>query len=75
MEERHRLTLNMECVLFFQQNPYTLETADGIAMRLGRKRQDLEPVLHQMESNGVVQKSGQEPDAIYRYVSPDVYSS
>lgn len=72
MDEQNKLTIALECTAFFQQNPYTLETADGIALRIGRKLADIEPVLRNMTSRGFLQQDGEGSHAIYSYILPDV---
>ncbi|WP_174729049.1 hypothetical protein [Mesobacillus harenae] len=68
------LPLQMECTLFFQENPYMFETLDGIALRLGRKREDIDPVVKQLVSNSLLEKIGDGDQAIYRYIQPDTSS-
>lgn len=72
MDEQNKLTIALECTVFFQQNPFTLETADGIAMRIGRKLADIEPVLRNMTLKGFLLRDGEGSHAIYSYILPDV---
>jgi hypothetical protein len=63
--------LKVECTLFFQENPYTLETLDGLAARLGRKTSDLSLILEHLVTVSILEKIGEGENAIYRYVQPD----
>lgn len=64
------LLLRLECSLFFQQNPYTLETEEGVALRIGRMSKDLRPVLEYLVGHGILDKIGEGEAAIYRYLQP-----
>jgi hypothetical protein len=64
------LLLRLECSLFFQQNPYTLETEDGVALRLGRITNELRPALEYLVRHGILDKIGEGETAIYRYLRP-----
>lgn len=73
MDEDDLWQLQMECTRFFQNNPYSMETAEGISLRLGRKTEHLDPVLGRLVSLSIVEKTGNGPRSIYRYIEP-VYS-
>ncbi|KIL40985.1 hypothetical protein SD70_10210 [Gordoniibacillus kamchatkensis] len=64
------LLLRLECSLFFQQNPYTLETEEGVALRLGRISKELRPALEYLVGHGILDKIGEGESAIYRYLQP-----
>ncbi|MDT8858657.1 hypothetical protein N0O92_00345 [Alkalihalobacillus sp. MEB130] len=66
----HLHPLQVECTLFFQDNPYTYETLKGLAMRLGRNAEDLAAVLDQLVSTMVLEMNGTGDSAIYRYIQP-----
>lgn len=70
MEKSVLFPLQMECTLFFQENPHTLETAKGLALRLGRKPEHLDPVLHYLVSLSILKKIGDGEEAIYQYIQP-----
>lgn len=74
MDKNNMLSLRMECTLFFQENPYTFETAEGLALRLGRKREHIEPILQHLVSLSILEKIGEGDRAIYRYNQPVVKS-
>ncbi|MGG0719938.1 hypothetical protein ABE096_20515 [Robertmurraya massiliosenegalensis] len=63
--------LKVECTLFFEENPYTLETAEGLASRLGRKTNELVLILEHLVAVSILEKIGEGDQAIYRYVQPD----
>ncbi|MFD1737891.1 hypothetical protein ACFSCX_15245 [Bacillus salitolerans] len=62
--------LEIECTMFFQENPYTFETLHGLTTRLGRNIEDLLPVLEQLVANSILEKVGNGDQAIYRYIQP-----
>jgi hypothetical protein len=65
------MPLQIECTLFFQENPYTFETLDGIALRLGRHREDIRIVIEHLISISILEIIGEGEHAIYRYIQPD----
>ncbi|MFC4768034.1 hypothetical protein [Effusibacillus consociatus] len=74
MDKTNMLPLQMECTLFFQENPYTLETLAGLALRLGRKPEDIRPALQHLVSLSILEEIGEGERAIYRYNHPVVTS-
>ncbi len=68
----HLSTLQIECTMFFQENPYTFETLDGLSIRLGRNQEDLRPVLENLVSNSILEIIGTGERAIYRYIQPQL---
>lgn len=64
------LVIRLECALFFQQNPHTIETEEGVAIRIGRMIQDLRPALEYLVGHGILDKFGEGESAIYRYLQP-----
>lgn len=70
MDEQDLLTLKIECTLFFQKNPYTLETEQGVAMRTGRRVEHIRDVLDDLVHRAILEKIGDGERAIYRYVQP-----
>ncbi|WP_096199931.1 hypothetical protein [Bacillus sp. FJAT-45350] len=66
----HLNPLQVECTLFFQENPYTFETLKGLSSRLGRNSDDLIGVLELLVSNMVLDVIGTGENAIYRYIQP-----
>ncbi|MEG9295806.1 hypothetical protein V6B33_05050 [Mangrovibacillus sp. Mu-81] len=63
-------SLQIECTLFFQENPYTFETLEGLAVRLGRNLEDLRPVLDALVENTILEVIGTGAQSIYRYIQP-----
>ncbi|RKN65152.1 hypothetical protein [Paenibacillus ginsengarvi] len=70
MTEEDTWQLQMECTRFFQNNPYSIETAEGISLRLGRKTEHLDPVLCRLVSLAILEKTGNGSRSIYRYIEP-----
>lgn len=66
----HLNPLQIECTMFFQENPYTFETLDGLSIRLGRNLEDLRPILDILVRNSILEVIGTDDRAIYRYVQP-----
>lgn len=61
-----------ECTLFFQNNPLTLETAFGIATRIGREEEFIKKTLNQLVDVTILEKIGDPNNPIYRYRHPFV---
>jgi predicted transcriptional regulator len=59
--------LKWECTLFFQNNPYTIESATGIALRIGRKEEAVQQTLSKLVELDIIEKIGESNEAIYRY--------
>lgn len=72
MGEGNLFSLQMECTMFFQENPYAFETIDGLALRVGRKVEQLEPILQELVSLSILKKIGEGENSIYCYVKPDI---
>jgi predicted transcriptional regulator len=70
VDEQERVKLRIECTLFFQRNPYTVETAQGIAMRTGRQPEHIRYILSDLVETSILEKFGDGESAIYRYVQP-----
>ncbi|MEF3306621.1 hypothetical protein [Paenibacillus sp. GYB003] len=70
MNEEDLWQLQMECTRFFQDNPYSMETAEGISLRLGRKTEHLDPVLGRLVSLAILERTGNGSRSIYRYIEP-----
>ncbi|QOY36678.1 hypothetical protein AWH56_003110 [Anaerobacillus isosaccharinicus] len=68
--EYHLSPLQVECTMFFQENPYAYETVQGLEIRLGRKAEDLSVVLSQLVDSMILEIIGTGESAIYRYVQP-----
>ena len=74
MANKESLALELECTMLFEANPYLIETARGLESRLGRKSEDLEPVLELLVKQGILQKVGAGPSAVFRYQEPTTHS-
>lgn len=72
MSQAKLLSLQAECLLFFEQNPYTIENEEGISIRLGRNLQDLSSVLERLTELSILQRMGEGEEAYYRYNLPEV---
>jgi predicted transcriptional regulator len=72
MSKREYLSLEMECLMLFQSNPYLFETIQGLEKRLGRKKSDLEPILERLTMQGILQKTGDGSLGYFRYKEPAV---
>jgi hypothetical protein len=72
MNEEHVLKLQVECVMFFQNNPYTLESIEGLSLRLGRSAEHLESILHRLVSLSILERIGGGSRSIYRYLQPNM---
>ncbi|WJH36671.1 hypothetical protein N6H14_13615 [Paenibacillus sp. CC-CFT747] len=49
-----------------------MESRDGLAMRLGRKPEHLEATLQRLVSLTILERFGNGPRSIYRYVPPKI---
>lgn len=65
------MPLQIECTLFFQENPYTFETLNGIALRLGRSPEDIKLAIEHLMSISILEMIGEGEQAIYRYIAPN----
>lgn len=63
--------IELECISFFEENLYTFETLDGLALRIGRKKEDLEMVLNKLVKLTIIERiSAQGQPFVYRYIIP-----
>lgn len=67
----HELLIQTECAVFFEENPYALETVESLADRLGRKAEHLRPVLDQLVQRLIVARVASGGQTLYRYSQPD----
>lgn len=63
--------LQTECTLFFEENPYAFETVEGLANRLGRKIEHIQPVLESLVKLSILSQVGTQKHVLYRYSQPD----
>jgi hypothetical protein len=70
MKEEIVLKLQVECVMFFHNNPYALESIEGLSLRLGREVELLEAILLRLVSLAILERIGNGPRSIYRYIPP-----
>lgn len=68
--DKQAMVLQVECTHFFAENPYALETAESLAMRLGRMEEDLVPILERLVEQSVLTRAGGGDPPVYRYVRP-----
>ncbi|RKY19261.1 MAG: hypothetical protein DRP63_00885 [Planctomycetota bacterium] len=74
MTSRQRDKLRIELLHFFARNPYTVDTASGIALRLGRPEEHVRDVLEHLVNLGILRKEGADANALYCYIKPRVYT-
>lgn len=72
MDHSNEWLLRMECTLFFQSNPFTYETVEGLARRLGRTAEALYTALDYLTERSILHKIGEGAEAVYHYVQPDM---
>jgi hypothetical protein len=70
MREEIVLKLQVECVMFFHNNPYALESVEGLSLRLGRDVEHLEAIILRLVTLAILEKIGNGPRSIYRYIPP-----
>jgi len=46
----------VELLAFFEQNPWTIDTADGVAMRIGKTGEAVQEDLYDLETAGFLKK-------------------
>ena len=63
--------LQTECTLFFEENPYAFETVEGLANRLGRKIDHIQPVLESLVKLSILSQVETQKHVLYRYSQPD----
>jgi hypothetical protein len=59
--------LKLELVLFLHQNPDTLDSADGLSMRIGYGTDRVVSALPDLVQTGLVVQHGEGDTAVYRY--------
>lgn len=57
-------------IAFFESNPYTVNTARQIALRVGRESEDVQRELELLEQRRYVQKISYPGADVYRYLPP-----
>ncbi|WP_245843932.1 hypothetical protein [Oceanobacillus rekensis] len=72
MVNKELIPLQMECTMLFQSNPYMIESPEGISIRLGRKVEDILPIIDLLLKQGILQLLGDEASPLYRYQEPRV---
>jgi hypothetical protein len=56
-----------ELVIFLWNNPGITDHAKGIALRLGRRREDIQGALDVLVGNGILEKWGDETQPVYAF--------
>jgi hypothetical protein len=56
-----------ELLAFLWHNPGLTDKADGVAGRLGRRREDVAPALHALAKNEILEKWGADDDPVYSF--------
>ncbi|MFC5711405.1 hypothetical protein ACFPU1_01280 [Thalassorhabdus alkalitolerans] len=72
MKKNELLSMQLECTMLFQSNPYMVETVEGLEIRLGRNKKDLEPVIDSLLKQEIIQKIGDDSLPLFRYKEPVV---
>ncbi len=67
--------LRIELLTFFQANPHTRDTADGLALRLHRPKHEVEMALTTLSALGIVEIGGTEKMTIYRLRNGDLINN
>lgn len=62
--------LMWELLVFIASNPGVTDNADGIAGRIGRRRQDLAALLESLSDKHILKKWGTQEDPIYMFQPP-----
>lgn len=66
--------VRIELLAFFQANPHTRDTVDGLALRLHRPRYQVEMALHALGALGILELGGTDKVTIYRLRNGDLIS-
>jgi hypothetical protein len=64
--------LRIELLAFFQANPHTRDTAEGLALRLNRPKHEVEVALTNLSALGILEIGGTEKLTIYRLRNGDL---
>lgn len=73
MVKNEKLSLQMECTLLFQSHPYMIENLEGLALRLGRKIEDIKPVIELLIHQQIIKLMGSNKESpLYCYNEPVV---
>lgn len=76
MVKESSLLLEMECTMLFQSNPHMIESIIGLETRLGRRQEDLLPVIERLLEMGIIQTVGSVQDdpvkRLFRYKEPEI---
>ncbi|GEO24708.1 hypothetical protein AAC03nite_04930 [Alicyclobacillus acidoterrestris] len=68
----HEFKIRKECTLFFAENPYTYETVEGVAHRIGRKMEHVQPALDELVQISILEQISAGAHTLYRYQKPDM---
>jgi hypothetical protein len=64
--------IRIDLLAFFQANPHTRDTIDGLALRLHRPREQVAAAAHFLSNLGVLERSGTKNITIYRLRNGDL---
>lgn len=67
--------LRIELLAFFQANPHTRDTVDGLALRLNRPRHQVEMALNTLSALGILEIGGTKKVTIYRLRNADLITN
>lgn len=72
MSSHNLMLLKVECIHFFEENPYALETTTSLASRLGRNESLIVVALTELVNLSILYRFGEGDEALYRYIEPSM---
>ncbi|SES16512.1 hypothetical protein SAMN04487944_12140 [Gracilibacillus ureilyticus] len=70
MKEKEMFSLQFECTMLFQSNPYMIETIDNIATLLGSQKEKIMPVIESLVKQGIIKNRSDNDVPRYSYCEP-----
>ncbi len=58
----------LDLINFFFSNPYTIDTVDGLALRIGRRVEGIEKTVEELSEAGILEKRVQGELVLYAFV-------
>ncbi len=58
----------LDLINFFFSNPYTIDTVDGLALRVGRRVEGIEKAVEELSEVGILEKRVQGELVLYAFV-------
>lgn len=75
IDHRIHSPLDIDIIVYFHENPIAVESAKGVAKRLGKNVKEVAEALHRFESRGVVRNMATKGASLYTYSAGDNLSS